>query len=159
MNQIQASWIPSPSAFSTKNTTYSRAIVLPSRCRKVQYRFPVKDTNVATMLAMTLEMSGPSPTWKWSRFVPTVATTNTMAPTVPNMAASWIRRWNRAYSPRAKVTKWPSPRVSVTRVVVVTFETVPPSAVMPGPGRDPAWPAARPRGQPVSGARPWLPGA
>src|SRR5215475_6424820 len=74
--------------FRKTNVTPSFAVPAPSRCRKLQYRFPRKVTAVATTVAIVMEVSGPSPSGPCSGMNTRLVTPMPIRPTIRNLAPS-----------------------------------------------------------------------
>ncbi len=83
----------------------SRAMPVRSRCRNVQYLLPRNVTAAATSVETAFAVKVG---WCCAiiRLKTPSVTRNPTVPTTPNLANSWIRRWNRWYHLLTRLT-WP----------------------------------------------------
>src|SRR3954453_11502449 len=87
-----------PTALSTKNIVYCRAMWAWDRCRQVQNRLPAKAIVVASTVEIVLATSGALPDCS-STLKIAVSMANEMPPTVPNFPTSRISARSRTRRP------------------------------------------------------------
>src|SRR5688500_1677023 len=92
-----------PTPLRMMNSTYSRRMPVRARCANDQCRFMKYDDVAATDTDSALLVSGATPCAR-STLKSVMSRAALNAPTMPNLAISWMRTWNRSYTVRTSDT-------------------------------------------------------